>query len=158
MSAMYVTSRLAAMTAAICLATAPALAETSIGFGTGANADTAVVTGVNFSINRVFEYDVETGAQLTSVPPRTEIGSIYITRAADDMSAAFIKAIANGVPFGNVTVRFDNGDTWLLTDAMINNYSSFADDTGGQTESFDLSFSKAEMKIGKQTIQLKSAG
>ena len=39
------------------------------------------------------------------------------------------------------------------------NYSSFSEDTGHQTENFDLNFDSAEMRIAGQTIRLnKVAG
>lgn len=154
MTAKFVTYRIPAIAASIAIFAGSAVAQPTLGFGTGTSAKSAAVTGVNFSINRVYDYDPETGVQLTSVPPRIELGSVFITRATDAASAAFIEAVANGETLGDVTVKFDNGDTWLLKNAAIMNYNSYSEEAGQQTENFDLSFDAAEMKIGSQTISL----
>ena len=159
MTARFVTHRISAIAAAIAILGIPAFAQPVIGFNTGTGAKSASVSAVNFSINRMYDFDPATGAQLTAVPPRVELGSVFITRTADAASASFIDAVANGTPLGDVTVTFDNGDTWVLKNATIMNYSSFSEETGHQTENFDLNFDSAEMRIAGQTIRLnKVAG
>lgn len=160
MPAKFVSHRLAAGVAACLLLCAPAaLAQPSLGLKAGGKAKTVEVSTISFSINRVFDYDPESGAMITSVPPRVELGSVYVTRPMDDASGTFISAIAKSASLGDVTVTLDNGNSWTLKDAKVGSYSTYSEEvtTGAQTENFELLFDSAEMKVGGQTITLSPA-
>lgn len=148
--------RLAAGAAACILLAVPALAQPSLGFKTGGKAKTVEVSTISFSISRVYDYDAESGQMITAVPPRVELGSMYVTRPMDANSGTFIAAIAKSTPLGDVSVTLQNGDVWTLKDATIGSYNTYSDDTqsGGQTENFELLFNSAEMTVGGQKLTL----
>lgn len=124
--------------AAVYAATAPfALAEPQLSYTLDGEAQTATISGANFSVMRMPQYDMETGQFLTDAPEQLIVGPVYVTRSMDSASLGFMSAVGTGDTLGSVDVRFDSGMTWTLKDARINNYNSYYDGTQ-QVETFEI--------------------
>lgn len=140
---------------ALVLAT-PAFAESTLSFKVGNAVQTTGVTGVSMNIARSPAYDNETGMPLPNAPPVVYVSPISISRTADASSAAFLGAAVSGAPMGDVVLKLDGAGSaeWTLQNVTVNNYGSYPLDGVGQTESFDLTYTKAIVKSGGRTIEI----
>jgi type VI protein secretion system component Hcp len=87
-------------------------------------------------------------------PAKTQLytGGIYVTRNFDSGSAKVIKHIVNAtaVPVVEITITTDGSadkQVWKLTDAVLNNYSTYTGENSTVVENFDITYKTATLKV-----------
>lgn len=110
-------------------------------------------TNMSFSVSRQAVVDLETFVPVTPALSTLTAGSIYITRSFDGSSAKVIKHVIDGASVGKFEVTVSDGaeptsrTVWALTNAVINNYSTYMDEQNQLIESFDVSYDTASLSI-----------
>ncbi|PKP82229.1 MAG: hypothetical protein CVT79_08045 [Alphaproteobacteria bacterium HGW-Alphaproteobacteria-18] len=127
-------------------------------------------TGLTFSVSQQPVYDPET--YIPVEPKRSELytGSLYVTRSFDTSSVKVLKHVIEGtkVPAMQITMTKDGTpgrQVWKLTNATLNNYSTYSGDGSDVIENFDISYESATLQVftgtgntPAETLSWKSAG
>jgi len=142
------TRRIAAASAASMLIAGLAHAGVEVKVGN----DKLAATAATISVSQGPVYDPIT--YLPVEPAKTQLftGSIYVTRNFDSGSTKVIKHIVNGtsVPVVEITISADGSpdkQVWKLTDAVLNNYSTYTGEGSQVIENFDISYKTATLSV-----------
>lgn len=109
-------------------------------------------SSLTFSVSQQPVYDPET--YMPVEPKRAELytGSLYITRSFDTSSVKVLKHVIDGttVPTVQITMTKDGSvdrQVWQLTNATLNNYSTYTGEGSEMIENFDISYESATLKV-----------
>lgn len=139
------------------LITASAAAQSTLDLDTTDRKPGLALTSISLNLSRQPTYDYETGE---TVPGEYTVssGSFYANRIGSADSVTIIAAIARGEVFPNAEVRFNfdpsrRDDTlrWKLTDARLNNYSTYIDGDNRLVESFEVTYATATIESSDGT-------
>lgn len=135
-----------------------ASAQVAIRYKSGGADREASATGVSFNIGRYRGFDPETGQELPeSAPEQISLTPLMVNRVFDANSPAFVGTALSGERLGDVLVTMGTGANraeWTLKDAQINNYGTFTLDGASQSESFEISYSRAILRAGGRTTEI----
>lgn len=142
------TRRIAAASAASMLIAGMAHAGVELKLG----ADKVPATAVTFSVSQQPVYDPVTYLPVEPAKSTLYAGGIYVTRAFDTSSVKVLKHIVNATPVSTVEIAITtDGSTdkqvWLLTDAVLNNYSTYTGENSQVVENFDITYKTATLKV-----------
>lgn len=142
------TRRVAAASAASMLIAGFAHAGVELKIGS----DTLAATAATISVSQQPVYDPIT--YMPVEPARTQLftGGIYVTRNFDTGSAKVIRHIVNAtsVPVVEITITADGSadkQVLTLTDAVLNNYSTYTAESSQVIENFDISYKTATLSV-----------
>ena len=127
-------------------------------------------TSLTFSVSQQPVYDPET--YMPVEPKRSELytGSLYVTRSFDTSSVKVLSHVINGtnVPSLKITMTAEGApgrQVWNLTNATLNNYSTYSGEGDAVIENFDISYESATLQVftgpgntPADTLTWKSAG
>lgn len=109
-------------------------------------------TSLTFSVSQQPVYDPVT--YMPVEPKRSELytGSLYVTRSFDTSSVKVLKHVIDGtkVPSVEITMTRDGApgrQVWQLTNATLNNYSTYTGEGSEVVENFDISYETATLKV-----------
>ncbi len=146
------TRRFAAVSAVSMLVAGLAHAGVEVKLGN----DKLTATAATISVSQQPVYDPVT--YMPVEPARTQLytGGIYVTRNFDSGSAKVIKNIVNGtkVPVVEITITADGApgkQVWKLTDATLNNYSTYTGEASQVVENFDITYKTATLEVYEGT-------
>lgn len=142
------TRRIAAASAASMLIAGLAHAGVEVKVGN----DTLAATAATISVSQQPVYDPITYMPVEPAKTQLFTGGIYVTRNFDSGSAKVIKHIVNGasVPVVEITITADGSadkQVWKLTDAVLNNYSTYTGEGSQVIENFDISYKTATLNV-----------
>jgi len=140
--------RFAAATAASMLVAGLAHAGVEVKLGN----DKLAATAATISVSQQPVYDPVTYMPVEPAKTQLYTGGIYVTRNFDSGSAKVIKNIVNGtkVPVVEITITNDGvagKQVWKLTDATLNNYSTYTGEGSQVVENFDISYKTATLEV-----------
>lgn len=142
------TRRIAAASAASMLIAGLAHAGVELKLGN----DTVAATAVTFSVSQQPVYDPIT--YMPVEPARTSLyaGGIYVTRSFDSSSVKILKHVVNAsaVPSVEITITADGSadkQVWTLTEATLNNFSTYTGENNTVVENFDITYKTASLKV-----------
>lgn len=109
-------------------------------------------TSLSFSVSQQPVYDPETYQPVQ--PKRVELytGSFYVTRSFDSASVKVLKNVIEGnqIPSVQIVMTRDGApgrQVWKLTNAMLNNYSTYTGEGSEVIENFDISYETATLQV-----------
>lgn len=109
-------------------------------------------TSLSFSVSQQPVYDPET--YIPVEPKRVELytGSLYVTRSFDASSVKVLKNVIDGtkVPTVQITMTRDGSperQVWKLSNATLNNYSTYTGEGSDIVENFDISYETATLQV-----------
>lgn len=109
-------------------------------------------SSLTFSVSQQPVYDPVT--YMPVEPKRSELytGSLYVTRSFDSASVKVLKHVIDGtkVPTVQITMTKDGSadrQVWSLTNATLNNYSTYTAEGTEVVENFDISYETATLKV-----------
>jgi Type VI secretion system effector, Hcp len=142
------TRRIAAASAASLMVAGLAHAGVEVKVGN----DTLAATAATISVSQGPVYDPITYMPVEPAKTQLFTGSIYVTRNFDSGSTKVIKHIVNGasVPVVEITISADGSadkQVWKLTDAVLNNYSTYTGEGSQVIENFDISYKTATLSV-----------
>ncbi|MEQ9506047.1 MAG: type VI secretion system tube protein Hcp [Hyphomonas sp.] len=142
------TRRIAAASAASMLIAGLAHAGVELKVGN----DKVAANSVTFSVSQQPVYDPVTYVPVE--PARTSLyaGGIYVSRSFDGSSVTILKHVVNAtsVPAVEITITSDGSadkQVWTLTDAVLNNYSTYTGENNAVVENFDITYKTATLKV-----------
>lgn len=142
------TRRIAAVSAASMLIAGMAHAGVELKLG----ADKVPATAVTFSVSQQPAYDPVTYLPVEPARSTLYAGGIYVTRTFDTASVKVLRHIINAAPVPEVEIAITtDGSTdkqvWLLTDAVLNNYSTYIGENAQVLENFDITYKTATLNL-----------
>lgn len=142
------TRRIAAVSAASMLIAGLAHAGVEIKVGN----DKVAATAATLSISQQPVYDPVTYLPVEPAKVQLYAGGIYVTRDFDTSSAKILKHVVGGtaVPVVEITITSDGSadkQVWKLTDAVLNNYSTYTGDKSQVIENFDITYKTAKLEV-----------
>jgi type VI protein secretion system component Hcp len=142
------TRRIAAVSAASMLIAGLAHAGVEVKVGN----DKLAATAATLSVSQQPVYDPVTYIPVEPAKTQLYTGGIYITRSFDAGSAKVIKHIVEGksVPVVEITITNDGSpdkQVWKLTDAVLNNYSTYTGEGSQVVENFDITYKTATLLV-----------
>lgn len=140
--------RIAAVSAASMLIAGLAHAGVELKVGT----DKVAATAVTFSVSQQPVYDPVTYMPVEPAKSTLYAGGIYVTRTFDTSSVKVLKHVVNAtpVPAVEITITADGSpdkQVWVLTDAVLNNYSTYTGENNAVVENFDITYKTATLKV-----------
>lgn len=109
-------------------------------------------SSMTFSVSHQPVYDPVT--YMPVEPKRSELytGSLYVTRSFDASSVKVLKHVIDGtqVPTVEITMTRDGmpgRQTWSLTNATLNNYSTYTGEGSEMIENFDITYETATLNV-----------
>jgi len=114
--------------------------------------DTLAATAATISVSQQPVYDPITYMPVEPARSQLYTGGIYVTRNFDTGSAKVIKRIVEGnsVPVVEITITADDSadkQVWKLTDAVLNNYSTYTGEGSQVVENFDITYKTATLDV-----------
>ena len=114
--------------------------------------DTLAATAATISVSQQPVYDPVTYMPVEPAKTKLLTGGIYVTRNFDSGSAKIIKHIVNAtsVPVVEITMTADGSadkQVLKLTDAVLNNYSTYTGEGLQVIENFDISYKTATLSV-----------
>ena len=142
------TRRIAAASAASMLIAGMAHAGVELKLG----ADNVPATAVTFSVSQQPVYDPVTYLPVEPAKSTLYAGGIYVTRTFDTASVKVLKHVVNATPVSTVDITITSDGSadkqvWTLTDAVINNYSTYTGENATVVENFDITYKTATLKV-----------
>jgi type VI protein secretion system component Hcp len=142
------TRRIAAASAASMLIAGLAHAGVELKVG----GDKVAATAVTFSVSQQPVYDPITYMPVEPAKSTLYAGGIYVTRSFDTSSVKILKHVVNAtaVPAVEITITADGStdkQVWTLTDATLNNYSTYTGENNTVVENFDITYKTATLKV-----------
>ncbi len=142
------TRRIAAASAASMLIAGMAHAGVELKLGT----DKVAATAVTFSVSQQPVYDPVTYLPVEPAKSTLYAGGIYVTRTFDTSSVKVLKHVVNSTPVSTVDITITaDGSTdkqvWTLTEAVLNNYSTYTGENATVVENFDITYKTATLKV-----------
>lgn len=142
------TRRIAAASAASMLIAGLAHAGVEVKVGN----DKLAATAATISVSQQPVYDPITYMPVEPAKTQLYTGGIYVTRNFDSGSAKVIKHIVNAtaVPVVEITITTDGSadkQVWKLTDAVLNNYSTYTGEGSQVIENFDITYKTATLNV-----------
>lgn len=142
------TRRIAAASAASMLIAGFAHAGVELKLG----GDKVAATAVTFSVSQQPVYDPVTYLPVEPAKSTLYAGGIYVTRNFDTSSVKVIKNIVNStpVPAVEITITTDGStdkQVWTLTEAVLNNYSTYTGENAQVVENFDITYKSAKLDV-----------
>ena len=142
------TRRIAAASAASMLIAGLAHAGVELKVGN----DKVAATAVTFSVSQQPVYDPVTYLPVQPAKSTLYAGGIYVTRTFDSSSVKVLKHVVNATPVSSVdiTITTDGSadkQVWTLTDAVLNNYSTYTAENATVVENFDITYKTATLKV-----------
>ncbi|WP_335590781.1 type VI secretion system tube protein Hcp [Hyphomonas oceanitis] len=110
------------------------------------------ITNVSFSVSRQAVVDPESFMPVAPARSTLASGAIYVTRTFDAASAKVLQHVIDGeaMPKFEIIVSDSAATTrtvWMLSSVVVNNYSTFMDETGALIESFDVTYDSASLQV-----------
>lgn len=139
------TGRMAALLGAALLFAGVAQADVVLKLG---GRDIAA-TNLSFNVSHTPVYDPETYVPVVPAQTTFNAGSIYVTRNFDGASTQILKNVISNAKLGSLEmVVSDPGSrtVWTLTDAVLNNYSTYSGENNQLIENFDITYKRATLK------------
>lgn len=109
-------------------------------------------TSMTFSVSQQPVYDTETYVPVE--PRRIELytGALYVTRSFDASSVKVLRNVIEGktVPSVQVTMTRDGvpgRQVWKLSNATLNNYTTYTGEGSEIIENFDISYETATLQV-----------
>ncbi len=142
------TRRIAAVSAAAMLFAGMAHAGVELKLGN----DKVAATAVTFSVSQQPVYDPVTYLPVEPAKSTLYAGGIYVTRNFDTSSVKVLKHVVNATPVStiDITITTDGSadkQVWTLTDAVLNNYSTYTGENATVVENFDITYKTAALKV-----------
>lgn len=142
------TRRIAAVSAVSMLVAGLAHAGVELKVG----GDSIAANSVTFSVSQQPVYDPITYMPVEPAKSTLYAGGIYVTRSFDSSSVKVIKNIVSGSPISTVeiTITTDGSadkQVWTLTDAVLNNYSTYTGENNTVVENFDITYKTAKLDV-----------
>ncbi len=142
------TRRIAAVSAASMLFAGLAHAGVELKLGN----DKVAATAVTFSVSQQPVYDPITYMPVEPAKSTLYAGGIYVTRSFDSSSVKILKHVVNAsaVPSVEITITADGSSdkqVWTLTDATLNNFSTYTGENNTVVENFDITYKTASLKV-----------
>lgn len=142
------TRRIAAASAASMLMAGMAHAGVELKLGN----DKVAATAVTFSVSQQPVYDPVTYMPVEPAKSTLYAGGIYVTRTFDTSSVKVLKHVVNATPVStiDITITSDGSadkQVWTLTDAVLNNYSTYTGENAQVVENFDITYKTAALKV-----------
>lgn len=114
--------------------------------------DKVAATAVTFSVSQQPVYDPVTYMPVEPAKSTLYAGGIYVTRNFDSSSVKVIKHIVESAPVSSVaiTITADGSpdkQVWTLTNATLNNYSTYTGENNVVIESFDITYKTAKLEV-----------
>ncbi len=114
--------------------------------------DKVAATAVTFSVSQQPVYDPVTYMPVEPAKSTLYAGGIYVSRTFDSSSVKVLKHVVNAtpVPAVEITITTDGSadkQVWTLTDAVLNNYSTYTGENSAIVESFDITYKTATLKV-----------
>jgi hypothetical protein len=146
------TGRMAALMGAALLFAGIAQADVVLKLG---GRDVAA-TNLSFNLSHQPVYDPETYVPVSPARTTFTAGSIYVTRNFDGSSTQILKNVIANTKLGALEMVVTNEGSrtvWTLTDAVLNNYSTYSGENNALIENFDITYKSATLKtyIGDKT-------
>jgi type VI protein secretion system component Hcp len=107
-------------------------------------------TNLSFNVSHQPVYDPVTYVPVVPTKTTFTAGAIYVTRNFDGASTQILKHVIGNDRLGTLemTVTDDGSRTvWTLTNAVLNNYSTYSGEKNQLIENFDISYDKATLKV-----------
>ncbi|MFN3314420.1 MAG: type VI secretion system tube protein Hcp [Hyphomonas sp.] len=109
-------------------------------------------TNLTFSVSQQPVYDPETFIPVEPKRMHLSTGSLYVTRSFDTGSVKVLKHVVDGtrIPAVRVVMTQDGQpgrQVWNLTNAVFNNYSTYAGEGEALIENFDISYETATLNV-----------
>ncbi len=109
-------------------------------------------TSMTFSVSQQPVYDPITYMPVEPAQTQLFAGSIYITRNFDASSAKILKHVisATTLPTLEIVMTADGSpdrQVWKLTDAVLNNYSTYTAEGSEVIENFDITYTTATLEM-----------
>lgn len=114
--------------------------------------DKVAATAVTFSVSQQPVYDPVTYMPVEPAKSTLYAGGIYVTRNFDTSSVKVIKHIVESAPVSSVAITITTDGSpdkqvWTLTDATLNNYSTYTGENNVVIESFDITYKTAKLEV-----------
>lgn len=114
------------------------------------------VTNLTFSVSQQPVYDPETFVPVQPKRMQLSTGALYVTRNFDTGSVKVLNNIVDGTTLPTVRVVMSKDGTpgrqvWNLTNAVFNNYSTYAGEGEVLIENFDISYDTASLSVYTDT-------
>lgn len=109
-------------------------------------------TNLTFSVSQQPAYDPETFIPVEPKRMQLSTGALYITRGFDPSSVRVLQHVVDGTTMPTVrVVMTQDGEpgrqVWNLTNAVFNNYSTYAGEGEALIENFDISYDTASLSV-----------
>jgi type VI protein secretion system component Hcp len=145
-------SKILAHTRRIAAASAASMLIAHAGVELKLGADKVPATAVTFSVSQQPVYDPITYMPVEPAKSTLYAGGIYVTRSFDASSVKVIKNIVAGtaVPTVEITITADGSadkQVWTLTNAVLNNYSTYTGENNVVVENFDITYKTAKLDV-----------
>ncbi len=113
-------------------------------------------SSVSFSVSHQPVYDPETYVPVVPAQTTFSAGSIYVTRNFDGASTQILKNVISNTKMGSLEmVVSDTGarTVWSLSNAVLNNYSTYSGENNQLIENFDITYDTATLRtyVGNST-------
>jgi type VI protein secretion system component Hcp len=142
------TRRIAAASAASMLIAGLAHAGVEIKVGN----DKLAADTVTFSVSQQPVYDPVTYLPVEPAQSTLYVGGIYVTRTFDMSSVKVLKHVVNAAPVQTIEITMtadgsSDKQVWTLTDAVLNNFSTYTGENSKVIENFDITYKTATLKV-----------
>lgn len=114
--------------------------------------DKVAASTVTFSVSQQPVYDPVTYLPVEPAQSTLYAGGIYVTRNFDTASVKVLKHVVNAtpVPAVEITITADGSpdkQVWVLTNAVLNNYSTYSGENNTVVENFDITYKTATLNV-----------
>lgn len=109
-------------------------------------------TNLTFSVSQQPVYDPETFIPVEPKRMQLSTGALYVTRSFDPASVKVLQHVVDGTTLPTVRVVMTQDGTpgrqvWDLSNAVFNNYTTYAGEGEAMIENFDISYDTASLSI-----------
>lgn len=156
MNRIALATRLTAITIASALTCAASFAEPMLTLVVNGKSESMPIQNATMNLSRSPQYDMETGAELTNLPSTLSTSSINVQRKPDAGTLPLVSAIVSDQAIDSATITFDDGRTWVLSMAKINNYSTYTLDESDAVESVDMTYKTLDLRSGNKSVRINA--
>jgi type VI protein secretion system component Hcp len=106
-------------------------------------------TTLSFNVSHQPVYDPETYVPVVPAQTTFNAGSIYVTRNFDGASTQILKHVIGNTKLGSLEMVVSDAGSrtvWTLSDAVLNNYSTYSGENNQLIENFDITYKRATLK------------
>jgi type VI protein secretion system component Hcp len=106
-------------------------------------------TNLSFNVSHTPVYDQETYVPVVPAKTTFTAGSIYVTRNFDGASTEILKHVIGNDKLGTLEMTVSDAGSrtvWSLSNAVLNNYSTYSGEDNKLVENFDITYTTATLK------------